>query len=626
MAGAGIAGTTAADLLAGTGLRVLVVDDSRTVPAVGPHVLLTRSDRATLAHSGVPTWPSPGLEIQLGPGDRQVVAEPDLHVCDANQLRVARRNVLTCDVMTGRVTSVATSANGRRVTVRTADESDVEVLARHVVVATGVGGSRANGTTVARRYRLTWPGPARLALVRPSSRRLRPSFARLVPGADGTVTVSRTVLADGQDGDSLSESLRALGLDDLEPAGPPWRGRIDTRFTPGHAARDGLLRIGDAAGLVNPFTGDGIAYALDSAVLAARAIADNPDAPATAAAAYERRLTSAFVGCFETARHGAQRYHLAWRVLESTTAEDGPLFTKGRRAILVPGGLRDGIDERLRLSTVESLWLVPFLAATDEIVVSAIRREWPFLARLMISEGSGMGRHLRPAVLFAGSAAAAGTTLTADHAVVAAAVDLATLATFAFLDPNTASRHVGRRSIDWARTTSLLAGDFLLGQASRLVTTGAPDLAWMFADWLAELTDLRAGRLDGRVPATALFAALFEFPARLGGAVTDCSPEITASLREVGRRCGQAFLYAEDALALRGSPTRLEDTAAGMAARGISTVPDLGVPLRDIPATLAAARAAALRGAHEAIDTLPAGGGRAILHRFATATAEPVAP
>ncbi len=43
-------------------------------------------------------------------------------------------------------------------------------------------------------------------------------------------------------------------------------------FSPDHCAGDGILLVGDAAGLVSPFTGEGISYALESARTAAEVI------------------------------------------------------------------------------------------------------------------------------------------------------------------------------------------------------------------------------------------------------------------------------------------------------------------------------------------------------------------
>ena len=64
-----------------------------------------------------------------------------------------------------------------------------------------------------------------------------------------------------------------------------WRTITPLRRATLQPARAGLFLIGDAARVVEPFTGEGIYYALRSGELAAEAIASSPDHPAAEAAA-----------------------------------------------------------------------------------------------------------------------------------------------------------------------------------------------------------------------------------------------------------------------------------------------------------------------------------------------------
>lgn len=75
-----------------------------------------------------------------------------------------------------------------------------------------------------------------------------------------------------------------------------------------------------------------------------------------------------------------------------------------------------------------------------------------------------------------------------------------------------------RRGLDWAQVSVVIGGDFLLGQAARLIACPGPEVSWSFAQWLADLSTLRAQRLAGdpSVSADATSAAMYEFPARLG--------------------------------------------------------------------------------------------------------------
>ncbi len=58
-------------------------------------------------------------------------------------------------------------------------------------------------------------------------------------------------------------------LKDLEPFSPLIGSSLRQGLVPEECVGDGILSVGDAASLVNPFTGEGISYALESGVLAA---------------------------------------------------------------------------------------------------------------------------------------------------------------------------------------------------------------------------------------------------------------------------------------------------------------------------------------------------------------------
>ena len=167
-----------------------------------------------------------------------------------------------------------------------------------------------------------------------------------------------------------------------------------------------------------------------------------------------------------------------------------------------------------------------------------IREDWPFLARLAMS-GETLGHHrIRPAILFFAAMLAATPVPDIRRATPAAAIELASLGALAFLHPPP-PRSSGR-GVDWALAATVLSGDFLLAQAARLIAETAPEVSWSFADWLAELADLRATQIapsssdpsssdlarPGRaVTAEAVYASLFEFPARIGAALGGGSAE-----------------------------------------------------------------------------------------------------
>ena len=69
----------------------------------------------------------------------------------------------------------------------------------------------------------------------------------------------------------------------------------------------GLLLVGDAGGMVNPFNGEGIAYAMESGAIAARVIARALSRPAAAGAeevlrSYPQQLKAAYGGYYTLGR------------------------------------------------------------------------------------------------------------------------------------------------------------------------------------------------------------------------------------------------------------------------------------------------------------------------------------
>jgi geranylgeranyl reductase family protein len=121
----------------------------------------------------------------------------------------------------------------------------------------------------------------------------------------GVLTVER-----GRPGlrEELARYLASLGLAGADFQARGWL--IPTRPRAGGCARAGVLLAGDAAGLVDPVTAEGISLALWSGRLAAQAILAHARDPQAAGAAYERALSREILGELRVARALA---HLLYR-------------------------------------------------------------------------------------------------------------------------------------------------------------------------------------------------------------------------------------------------------------------------------------------------------------------------
>lgn len=605
--GAGPAGAAAAIALARLGLSVLLVGDDH---ADDDHDVLI-SAQALRVLTTLNLRPAPclrpvrSIRLRLRRTTRPIT-DSAAAVVGRLGLRHALRQTAAAEgaeLLAGMIEDLELAGDGCRATVAAAGQETREIRARHVVMATGSESSLAPsggperlssvplaGVACARRFAgVRLRDTALLALMTPDTTAAdaKPTCVWAIPAIGDSVTVGAARVSAETSGlaadDLLDQALVRLADSDsrfagITPAGPLVSGRLDVGFTPERIASALGLLTGDAAGLVNPFTGEGLNLAIQSGLAAASAIREYPSDADLAREAYAGQLSARFVGYFEAARHAARRYHLTWRILDGTAHSEHPFFVKTRRVVLDPEGLgalsrADHVD----LGIEDMIMVAPLLAACDEIMITTIREEWPFLARMAMADEAADVLRLRPSVLFFGALlAGAGRAPDARYAMVAAGIELAHLGALTFLGPPGARRRTVGRGVDWTVATTVLAGDFLLAQASKLVAESAPEISWSFADWLLELITLRDRQLGpaGTVSARELFASLFEFPARIGALLGGAPAATVEELREIGSACGRAFLHAEDILALRGERTRLDAALPAMLSGRISAVPD----------------------------------------------------
>ncbi|GIV00478.1 MAG: drug:proton antiporter [Actinomycetota bacterium] len=187
----------------------------------------------------------------------------------------------------------------RGVLARPAEEREAEpfeVRARMVVAADGAPSKlgvqlgvvrderRPLGIAARRYYRIERrPGPwfeSWLDLREGDT--ILPGYGWLFPLPDGTVNVGAGLLSTFRDFRGLSAQrlfsafARVLpagwGISEETALGPVRSGPLPMGGSRRPAAVPGMLLVGDAAGLVNPFNGEGIAYALESGEVAAELI------------------------------------------------------------------------------------------------------------------------------------------------------------------------------------------------------------------------------------------------------------------------------------------------------------------------------------------------------------------
>jgi menaquinone-9 beta-reductase len=217
---------------------------------------------------------------------------------------LARRAEKAGAVLRERTEAVAPILDGgwvRGATVRSADEPDAdptEVRARFVVACDGAASRFASQTGVrrdprrplgiaARRYYRTsrHPGPwLEVWMDLWDGDAIMPGYGWLFPLPDGAVNVGAGLLNTFKNFKDVSAQrvfdafVRMLppsfGIDEASADGRTLSGPLPMGFNRTASAVPGMLLVGDAAGLVNPFNGEGIAYAMESGELAAELVHD----------------------------------------------------------------------------------------------------------------------------------------------------------------------------------------------------------------------------------------------------------------------------------------------------------------------------------------------------------------
>jgi geranylgeranyl reductase family protein len=261
-------------------------------------------------HSVYPNW---GATLRRSDLDGRVAA-----LAEAEGAKVLQGVEAVAVVDDGSLTAVELSRKG--------EEADV-VMPQYVVVADGSLSrfGRQLGTERRRDYpfglavRGYWKSPnstdgfieSQLD-IRDGEGRAMPGYGWVFPMGDGTVNVGAGLVSTfkGWKDINTSRILEAYlaELPDHWHVGPdpitrPIGGKLPMAFSVGPKSGTNWLLVGDAAGAVNPFNGEGIDYAYETGRLAAGIIADalaadDPDA----LAAYDDILASEYAAYHRVAR------------------------------------------------------------------------------------------------------------------------------------------------------------------------------------------------------------------------------------------------------------------------------------------------------------------------------------
>jgi len=289
--GAGPAGSSAAlgALARDPDLRVLLLDrsdfprDKSCGDGIAPHVLDALAEVG--AGDVVDDWtPLHRLELSRGTTTVEGPMRREVHVVprEVFDARLVERAVAAGAVLRRhRVGSVADGPDHVTVSGTIAARVVVAADGAHSAIRTGLLGRRRQPRALAiRGYAPTTPELAGRQVIRYGERR-QPSYAWAFDRGDGLANVGYGELLPGEN-DRREAPSRRLLLEQLEilipgtaSTGSGWLGHhLPLSGWRWHQPDGAVLLVGDAAGLVNPMTGEGIYYAVATGIAAGRTAAD----------------------------------------------------------------------------------------------------------------------------------------------------------------------------------------------------------------------------------------------------------------------------------------------------------------------------------------------------------------
>ncbi len=203
-----------------------------------------------------------------------------------------------------------------------------EVRARYVVVADGsnsrfgralgAGRNRDFPMGMALRGYFTSPRHADPFIeshldIRDAEGNVVPGYGWIFPLGDGRVNVGVGLLSTEQRWKGVNTSRlmeafvswapRSWGLSEATSCGPPTGGKLPMGLSVGPSSGTNTVLVGDAGGAINPFNGEGIAYAYETGRLAAASLAEAlAGAGPAALVTYDERLHEAYDSYYRVAR------------------------------------------------------------------------------------------------------------------------------------------------------------------------------------------------------------------------------------------------------------------------------------------------------------------------------------
>ncbi|MDQ1381509.1 MAG: hypothetical protein QOJ71_2228 [Actinomycetota bacterium] len=244
------------------------------------------------------------------------------------------------------------------------------------------------------------------------------------------------------------------------------------------------------------------------------------------------------------------------------------------------------------MSLIDDVGLLPLpgdLVRVEDRLNEAIRADDRFLGDVAGHLLAAGGKRLRPTLaLCAGYAAAgAGGPSTADVVTGGAAVELVHLGSLYHddvIDEAETRRGVPSVNARWSNIVAILAGDYLLAQASVLAASLGADVAGLLASTIGELCRGQVLELQHLFDVTrseesylssieGKTASLMATASRIGAMVSKVSADSLDALTQFGHHLGMCFQVVDDVLDVTRTEAELGKPAGNDVHEGVYTLP-----------------------------------------------------
>jgi heptaprenyl diphosphate synthase len=244
------------------------------------------------------------------------------------------------------------------------------------------------------------------------------------------------------------------------------------------------------------------------------------------------------------------------------------------------------------VSLIDDVGLAPLpadLVRVEDRLDLAVRADDRFLGDVAGHLLAAGGKRLRPTLALCAGYAAAGTGAPATAEVVTggAAVELVHLGSLYHddvIDEAETRRGVPSVNARWSNIVAILAGDYLLAQASVLAASLGADVAGLLAETIGELCRGQVLELQHLFDVTRTeesylssiegkTASLMATASRIGAMVSHVSAASLDALTQFGHHLGMCFQVVDDVLDVTRTEAELGKPAGNDVHEGVYTLP-----------------------------------------------------